>query len=114
VAFLVLGGAGYVVFRMFLARNRGQDASEAGRRALSDALPVIGAGLAGVFIFFAILSVVAVLLLFLFIALLTGDGDELSATIVVLVLVGVVVLIGLPGAALIWVARRRRRERPGG
>lgn len=111
---IVGAGAAYVLVRILLARSRGQDATEAGRRALSDALPVVGAGVAGVFIFFAIFGVVAVLLLFLFIALLSGNGDGLGLAIVLLLLLGVVVLVGLPVGAIIWVARRRRRERRDG
>jgi hypothetical protein len=111
LAVIVLGGAAYVAFRVMSARSRGEDTGEAGRRALGDALPVVGASIAGLVIFFALMGVLVVVLLFALIAAVFGGDGSGFGIVLVLLLVGLLVLIGLPVAALVFVMRRRRRER---
>ena len=107
---IVVAAGAYVGLRMASARARGEDAGDAGRRALVDALPVVGAGIAGLLIFVAVLGVVLVLLLFLFIAVWGGDGGDLAGWIVVLLLLGGLALLGLPATAIVLVVRWRRRQ----
>lgn len=109
LALIVLGGVGYVLYRVFVARGRGEDAGEASRRALGDALPIVGAGIAGFVIFLALMALLLIVLFFAVIASLGGDYSGFGV-VVLLLLLALLMLVGLPVAALVFVIRRRRRR----
>ena len=108
---LMVPAIAYVGIRAAMARRRGEDASAASVRALGEALPVVGAGVAGLLICLALFGIAAFLLFLLFLLSL-GDNDTsgLTSSLVALLVLGGLALIGLPATALILVIRHRRRR----
>jgi hypothetical protein len=109
---LVAGAAIYVSLRSSGARRRGEDGFEAGKRAVWEALPVLGAGLAGLGVFFVVgLFLVFVLVMLGLGAVLGGDPSGAGGFVAVLLLGGLAALFGLPLAALAIVVAVQRRRR---
>lgn len=106
LAFVFVCADAYALWRFHSARRMGEDAATAGRRALSSALRVAGAGVAG-FVLFVGLAVVAVIVFILEWARSGGSGSPGWPASFLLLLGGCVVLVGLPVGVAI--AQRRRR-----
>lgn len=112
---LVTGAIAYVAFRSSAARRRGEDGYQAGWRAVWEALPVVGAGLAGLGLFLVIgLMLVFVVVVLGLGAVLGGDPSGAGGFVAVLIVAALAALFGLPIAALaiVVVVRRRRRGAP--
>ena len=105
VALVFICAIAYVLWRIHSAREAGDDPSVAGRRALSKAVRVAGAGVAGFIIAFGIVVVALIVAIFEWFA---NDGQWGGWRSTLLVLASVVVLVALPvGTA---VAQRRRKR----
>jgi FtsH-binding integral membrane protein len=102
---LVAAAIGYVVFRRWAARRRGDDDSVEVRRATKEVLLVVGAGLAGVAVF-AVLATLAMAVIFSAVF----HNESVGAMIYVLIVAPLVVLFGFPLAAIVILFVRRRRQ----
>ena len=107
VAVIVAAAACSVAVRLAWARSRGEDAREAGRRALRDAIPVVGAGLAGALFFLATMF----LAFFWFVGTFHNPSAARASVPWMIALISLGIAVGLlsPIVAVVLVIRRRRR-----
>jgi ABC-type Na+ efflux pump permease subunit len=116
-ALLVIGVAvwAYVELRTKKARRRGDDVQDARRSALTEALPVAGASLVGLFAFIgAILAIPTLVLLAVLNGSIFTDPERVGSHLGWILVTGMVALVALPILALAVVVslklwRRRRR-----
>jgi len=116
LGFVVVGVGvwAYVALRSSAARRRGEDVHAARWSALGDALPVAGAGLAGVFIFTFALGLIGFVFV---ISVLDGsvfvDPERVASLLEWILVVGTAALVGLPLVAVSVVVCVRRWRRRG-
>ena len=105
---LFVGGGAYVARRRTRARHQGDDVAAATRQAVSDATPVVGAGVAGLLLF-AGLGAFAILILFSSFDAPADSHRTILTWVWMLIGFGVAFLIGLPALAIAVVRHRKRR-----
>jgi hypothetical protein len=107
VALVFVCAMGYVLWRIQSARGAGDDPSMAGRRALSKAVRVAGAGVAGLVVAVGIAGVALMLAIFEWLGSGGREGGDYT-TSSVLAITSVVVLVALP-VGVAFAQRRRNR-----